>query len=142
MRTKITVSVLGLLVVAGLAINQPIAARTSVVVAFVVPHGTPIEGSIGYDRLTFTGRSVGTSDVGECDPGNPGTLHHVQHGVLTPGPSSDGGATRLTGIIQLTGTEIPPGTRLYPLQPNGSPCEGADGMLYDKYFGEVDESQQ
>jgi len=135
MKTTISVTVFALLAVAGFAIHEPLAARSSV--QFLVPHGTPIEGGPDFDRLTFTGPSVGMADVGSCEFGGP---FHVQHAVVTPGPNSSGGATRLTGVIQTTGTEIPPGTRLHPLTVV-SQCTGADGMLYDKWRGELDENQ-
>jgi hypothetical protein len=97
----------------------------------LVPLGTPIEGSLDYDRLIFTGPAVGESEVGTCESGGPFPVHSA---VVIPGPSSSGGAIRLTEVIVLSDSEVAPGTRLHPLELIGD-CMGADGLLVDKWVG-------
>lgn len=99
MKKTVAVIVLGLSAAmsSGFALNESLAAQTRVV--FLVPYAEPpaIEPGDGYDRFTFTGRSVGKADVGSCEIPGP---YHVQNGVATPGPNSSGGAIRVIGVIQ------------------------------------------
>ena len=100
---------------------------------FLVPAGTPIEGDVDRDSFTVTGQTVGYSGAGACNGGGP---FPVQNGVVTPGPLSSGGATRLTGVIFIQLAEVPPGTKLHPLSLLES-CQGEGGIFYDKWQGVV-----
>ena len=94
--------------------------------SFVVPAGAPI--GAGTDLVVFTGRSSGSSGIGDCAAGERPVQTAI---VVDPGGS---GASRITGVLPTSQTEpVAPGTRLKNLVQNGTCNSGG----YDKYTGEV-----
>ncbi|MBI4487811.1 MAG: hypothetical protein HY694_01885 [Deltaproteobacteria bacterium] len=130
-RKRLMLITVALMVVIGSATYWSVAHAQVTTVDFVVPTGTALVAGVGNDKIVFTGRSSGTTGVGNCGTGD----RPVQNAVMVD--PAGGRATRLSGIIGVSGAADPVqnGTRLKNLVGLGA-CGTSNE--YDKYRGEVD----
>lgn len=126
--------VMGLLagVVAGGVYFGARDATGQTTIEFVAEKGAVVIGSADTgDKVIVTGRSAGTTPLGDCS-GSPTTEYPSQYGVAVD--PSGGRATRMTGLFPVSSTTaLKPGTKLTNIQ-KVSDCT-IGGIAYEKFNG-------